>query len=67
MMLSMKNVAPTLPSSTTPTSAPREITWGTYVANGNNLAFGGADGKTVLIVGRGTMVRDLQMNVPGLP
>ena len=40
---------------------------GTYVANGTNLAFGGTDGKTVLVVGRGTMVRELQMNVPGLP
>ncbi len=40
---------------------------GSYVPDGTNLAFGGADGKTVLVVGRGQMVRELQMNVPGLP
>ena len=40
---------------------------GAYVSGGTNLAFGGPDSKTVLVVGRGTMVRELQMNVPGLP
>lgn len=35
--------------------------------SGTNLAFGGVDGKTVLVVGGGTQVRELQMNVPGLP
>jgi gluconolactonase len=37
--------------------------WG----NGTNLAFGGADGKTVLVAGRNTALRELTMNVPGLP
>jgi sugar lactone lactonase YvrE len=37
--------------------------WG----SGTNLAFGGVDGKTVLVVGGGTAVRELQLNVPGLP
>jgi gluconolactonase len=40
---------------------------GAYVSGGTNLAFGGPDSTTVLVVGRGTMVRELQMNVPGLP
>lgn len=34
---------------------------------GTNLAFGGADGKTLLVVGDGTKVRAIAMNVPGLP
>lgn len=34
---------------------------------GTNLAFGGADGKTLLIVGGGTSVRSVAMNLPGLP
>ncbi len=34
---------------------------------GTNLAFGGADGKTLLVVGGGTKARVVQMNVPGLP
>ncbi len=38
-----------------------------HVTGGTNLAFGGADGKTVLVVGMGRQVRELQMNVPGLP
>jgi sugar lactone lactonase YvrE len=37
--------------------------WG----NGTNLAFGGADGTTVLVVGRGTALRQLSVNVPGPP
>lgn len=36
-------------------------------SGGTNLAFGGADGKTLLIVGGGTNVKVVQMNVPGLP
>jgi gluconolactonase len=40
---------------------------GAYVSDGTNLAFGGADGKTLLVVGRNVQVRELQMNVPGLP
>ena len=38
-------------------------TWGT----GTNLAFGGVDGKTVLVVGPGKALRELALNVPGLP
>lgn len=34
---------------------------------GTNLAFGGADGKTVLVAGSGKGLRELKMNVPGLP
>jgi sugar lactone lactonase YvrE len=34
---------------------------------GTNLAFGGEDGKTVLVVGRGTALRELTVNVPGPP
>jgi gluconolactonase len=37
--------------------------WG----NGTNLAFGGADGTTVLVAGRNTALRQLSVNVPGLP
>jgi gluconolactonase len=40
---------------------------GSYPADGTNLAFGGADGKTLLIVGGGIRVRALQVNLPGLP
>jgi sugar lactone lactonase YvrE len=35
--------------------------------SGTNLAFGGEDGKTVLVVGRGTPIRELRMNLPGPP
>jgi sugar lactone lactonase YvrE len=35
--------------------------------SGTNLAFGGPDGKTLLVVGLGTQVREIQMNLPGLP
>ncbi|HMI88648.1 MAG TPA: SMP-30/gluconolactonase/LRE family protein [Polyangiaceae bacterium] len=34
---------------------------------GTNSAFGGPDGKTMLIVGGGTNARTVQMTVPGLP
>lgn len=37
--------------------------WGT----GTNLAFGGADHKTVLVTGPGKQLRELALNVPGLP
>jgi gluconolactonase len=34
---------------------------------GTNLAFGGPDGKTLLVAGMGLEVREIQMNVPGFP
>ena len=34
---------------------------------GTNLAFGGTDGKTLLVVGGGTTVKVIPMNLPGLP
>ncbi len=34
---------------------------------GTNLTFGGADGKTLIVVGGGTSVHTVQMNVPGVP
>jgi gluconolactonase len=37
--------------------------WGT----GTNLAFGGADRTTVLVTGPGKQLRELSLNVPGLP
>lgn len=41
---------------------------GSYASpSGTNLAFGGADGKTLLVVGTGAQVREVQMNLPGLP
>jgi gluconolactonase len=46
------------------TSAGQRI--GNY-GGGTNLAFGGADGRTLLVVGPGTTVRALRMSVPGLP
>jgi gluconolactonase len=39
---------------------------GSY-SGGTNLAFGGPDGRTLLVVGGGTSVRALRMNLPGLP
>jgi gluconolactonase len=41
-------------------------TLGSYGA-GTNLAFGGAEGRTLLIVGPGQGVREVPMNLPGLP
>ena len=35
--------------------------------SGTNLAFGGADGRTLLVVGRNSVVRELRMSIPGLP
>lgn len=46
--------------------SPAGARLGNYVTGGTNLAFGGEDGKTLLVVGRGTAVRELQMTVPGL-
>jgi gluconolactonase len=40
---------------------------GTISINGTNSAFGGAEGKTLLIVGGGTKARTVAMTVPGLP
>jgi hypothetical protein len=37
--------------------------WGT----GTNLAFGGADHKTVFVTGPNKQLRELTLNVPGLP
>jgi gluconolactonase len=37
--------------------------WG----SGTNLAFGGEDGRTVLVVGPGAALRQLRMSVPGPP
>jgi gluconolactonase len=37
--------------------------WG----SGTNLAFGGEDGKTVLVAGSGKQLRELAMNIAGLP
>ena len=36
-------------------------------SGGTNLAFGGPDGKTIIVVGGGTNVKIMQTNVPGLP
>jgi gluconolactonase len=40
---------------------------GNILINGTNSAFGGADGKTLLIVGSGAKARTVVMTVPGLP
>jgi gluconolactonase len=40
---------------------------GSILINGTNSAFGGADGKTLLIVGGGTAARTVTTTVPGLP
>jgi hypothetical protein len=40
---------------------------GTITNNGTNSAYGGPDGKTLIIVGGGTSARTVQMTVPGLP
>jgi gluconolactonase len=45
---------------------PQNQRVGSY-PSGTNMAFGGADGKTLLVVGLGTQVREIQMNLPGLP
>ena len=34
---------------------------------GTNMAFGGPDGHTLLVVGMGRGARTVQMNLPGLP
>jgi hypothetical protein len=40
---------------------------GNITNNGTNSAYGGPDGKTLIIVGGGTSARTVQMTVPGLP
>jgi gluconolactonase len=40
---------------------------GSILVNGTNSAFGGTDGKTLLIVGGGARARIATMTVPGLP
>jgi gluconolactonase len=40
---------------------------GNITSNGTNSAFGGADGKTLIIVGGGTKARTVAVTVPGLP
>ncbi len=40
---------------------------GHILINGTNSAFGGDDGKTLLVVGGGTKARTIAMTVPGLP
>jgi len=40
---------------------------GNIITQGTNSAFGGPDGKTLLVVGGGTQVRTVAMTVPGLP
>ncbi|HVZ73224.1 MAG TPA: SMP-30/gluconolactonase/LRE family protein [Polyangia bacterium] len=40
---------------------------GTISNNGTNSAYGGPDGKTLLIVGGGTKMRTVSVSVPGLP
>ena len=46
--------------------SPTDQQLGTY-GSGTNMAFGGVDGKTALVVGSGKAVRELAMSVPGLP
>jgi gluconolactonase len=45
---------------------PQGQNQGTFQA-GTNLAFGGPDGMTLIVVGDGTNVRTIRMNLPGLP
>lgn len=40
---------------------------GRITNNGTNSAYGGPDGKTLMIVGGGTNARTVQVTVPGLP
>jgi sugar lactone lactonase YvrE len=40
---------------------------GNITNNGTNSAYGGSDGKTLLIVGGGTQARTVSVTVPGLP
>jgi gluconolactonase len=53
-------------SSTGTITSPQGQSMGTIPAS-TNLAFGGADGTTLIIVGGGTMVRTIAMNLPGFP
>jgi gluconolactonase len=45
---------------------PQGQSLGTF-QGGTNLAFGGPDATTLLVVGAGTTVRTIRMNVPGFP
>jgi gluconolactonase len=48
--------------------SPQGQRLGSYASpGGTNLAFGSTDGKTLLVVGPDTQVRELRMNLPGLP
>jgi gluconolactonase len=40
---------------------------GTVTNNGTNSAYGGPDGKTLIVVGGGTNAKTIAMTVPGLP
>jgi gluconolactonase len=40
---------------------------GTITNNGTNSAYGGPDGKTLIVVGGGTSARTVAVTVPGLP
>ena len=40
---------------------------GAVSSNGTNSAFGGPDGKTLIVVGGGTSAKIVAMSVPGLP
>jgi gluconolactonase len=47
-------------------TSPQGQSLGTF-QRGTNLAFGGTDGKILLVVGSDTNVRSIQMNLPGFP
>jgi gluconolactonase len=47
-------------------TSPQGQSQGTF-QGGTNLAFGGPDGMTLLVVGGGTNVRTIRMNLPGFP
>jgi gluconolactonase len=53
-------------SSTGTIRSSRGLDLGTF-QGGTNLTFGGPDGKTLLVVGGGTNVRTMVVNLPGLP
>jgi sugar lactone lactonase YvrE len=40
---------------------------GNVTNNGTNSAYGGPDGKTLIVVGGGTNAKTIAMTVPGLP
>jgi len=53
-------------SSTGSITNPQGQSVGTF-QGGTNLAFGGPDGMTLIVVGGGTTVRTIRMNLPGFP